>query len=128
SAARTLGLAELAAILLGLWLWARRRTEPALVVLATGVALLVSVVLAPVAFPWYALTGLAVLAYGGVEDRWRYRTALLVAPVGFLILPNGNGLAALYKETASLIDAALVVIVLVLAVRYLLRRRRTLAG
>ena len=125
---RAVGVAVLATILLGLWLWARRRGEPALVVLAAGVGLLLSVVLAPVAFPWYALAGLAVLAYGGVEDRWRYRTALLIAAVGFLILPNGNGLAAVFKEAAALIDAALVVVVVVLAARYLLRRRRTLAG
>ena len=127
SAARALGLVVLAAILLGLWLWARRRTDRGSVVLAAGVALLASVVLAPVAFPWYALTGLAVLGYGGVEDRWRYRVALLVAPVGLVILPNGNGLAALYKKPAALFDGVLVAVVLVLVARHLLLRRRLAA-
>jgi hypothetical protein len=126
SAFRALGLLVLAVILVGLWLWARRRDEPGTVIRAGGVAMLVSVVLAPVAFPWYALTGLALLAFGGIEDRWPYRVAWLVAPVGLLILPNGNGLAALYKETASLIDGVLVAAVLVLVARHLLLRRRRL--
>jgi hypothetical protein len=128
SGVRALGLVVLAAVLVGLWLWARRRTDPGPVVLAAGLALLASVVLAPVAFPWYALAGLAVLAYGGVEDPWRYRLALLVAPVGFLILPNGNGLTAVFKGPAAALDALLVAIVAVLLVRQLRRRRRDLAA
>src|SRR5256886_17676201 len=118
-----MGLVVLAAVLVGLWLWARRRTDPGPVVRAAGVAMLVSVVLAPIAFPWYALTGLAILAYGGVADRWRYRVALLVAPLGLPILPNGNGLAALIKEPAVLFDGALVTVVAVPGARQLPRRR-----
>jgi hypothetical protein len=124
---RALGLLVLAAVLVGLWFRARRRTDPRAVVLAGGVALLASVVLAPVAFPWYALAGLVVLAYGGLDDRWRYRLALLVAPVGLLILPNGNGLAAVFKGTAALLDGLLVLVAAALTARHL-RRRRTPAG
>jgi alpha-1,6-mannosyltransferase len=105
---RWVGMAALAALVVALWLWARRRTGPHATVLATGVALLLSVVLGPVAFPWYALVPLAILAYGLTDDRWRYRVGLLCAPVLLLILPNGNGLAPLYKTFGFAVDSVIV--------------------
>jgi hypothetical protein len=120
---RALGLLVLAVALIVLWFWARRRTRPADVVVAAGVALLAAVVLAPVAFPWYALVPVALLAYGLTDARWRYRLALVLAPVPLLILPNGNGIGAKYPTTGALVDALIVSAALVIGVRYLLRRR-----
>jgi hypothetical protein len=105
---RWVGMAALAALVLALWLWARRRTGPHAAVLAGGVALLLSVVLGPVAFPWYTLVALAILAYGLTDDRWRYRLGLLCAPVLLLILPNGNGIAPLYKTFGFAVDSTIV--------------------
>jgi alpha-1,6-mannosyltransferase len=105
---RWVGMAALAALVLALWLWARRRTGPHAVVVAGGVALLLSVVLGPVAFPWYALAPLAILAYGLAEQRWRFGLGVLSAAVLLLILPNGNGIAPLYKTFGFAVDSLLV--------------------
>ncbi len=121
---RAAGLVVLAGLLVAVWLWARRECRAASVVPAAGVALLASVVLAPVAFPWYALAGVALLAYGLTDDRLRYGLALLVAPVGLLILPNGRGLAIRYLTASALFEATLVVAVASAAVIYLVRQRR----
>ncbi len=123
AAFRLLGLVALAAVLVGLWWWARGRTRPDHVVVAVGLALLAVVLLAPVAFPWYALAPLAVLAYGLTDDRRRYLVGLLVTPAMLLILPSGNGLATLSKAPGYVIDGLLVLGAVALAVRYLLRRR-----
>ena len=121
SYARAAGLGALALIVLGLWLWARGRATPRAVVLAGGLALLVTVLLSPVAFPWYALAALAVLGYGIVEDRWRYGLGLLTAPVMLLILPNGNGLASFTRTSGALFDL-LVILAAVLVAAYRTRR------
>jgi hypothetical protein len=120
---RALGLVVLAVAVVVLWFWARRRTRPADVVVAAGVALLAAVVLAPVAFPWYALVPVALLAYGLTDARWRYRLALVLAVVPLLILPNGNGIGAKYPMPGALVDLLIVLGVLALGVRYLLLRR-----
>lgn len=127
SAFRAAGLLVMAVSLVVLWLWARHRLAPRDVVLAAGIGLAVSVLLSPVAFPWYALTALAVLGYGLVNDRARYWVGVAVAPTTLLILPSGNGLAGLYKEPGGIIDPALVLVALFFGVRYLrnyLRSRR----
>lgn len=102
------GLVVLAAVLVGLWWWARRRTRPEQVLGATGAALVATVVLAPVAFPWYALVAQAVLAYGITDDRLRYRLGLVVAPAMLLILPSGQGIAGIYRSPGYLLDGLLV--------------------
>ena len=67
-----------------------------------------TVVLAPVAFPWYALVAQAVLAYGITDDRLRYRLGLVVAPAMLLILPSGQGIAGIYRSPGYLLDGLLV--------------------
>ncbi|HEY2673400.1 MAG TPA: polyprenol phosphomannose-dependent alpha 1,6 mannosyltransferase MptB [Rugosimonospora sp.] len=120
TAARAAGLLVLAVALVALWLRARRQAaRPGPVVVAAGVAMVATVVLAPVAFPWYLLAPLAVLAYSATGDRARYRLALVTAGLALLVLPDGTGLAALTKLPGALLDTALVVTVLVA----LLRRR-----
>ena len=127
SAFRAAGLLVLAVLLVVLWLWARHRLAPRDVVLAAGIGLAATVLLSPVAFPWYALTSLAVLGYGLVNDRGRYWLGVAVAPTTLLILPSGNGLAAMYKKPGGFIDGTLVLVALYFGVRYLrsyLRSRR----
>jgi hypothetical protein len=84
------------------------------------------VLLAPIAFPWYLLSAVAVLAYGVVDDRIRYRVGLLLAPTALLILPNGNGLGAIYRRPIAVFDVLLVLALAVLGV-WKLRRRRAAA-
>jgi hypothetical protein len=120
-AARWAGLLVLAVTLVTLWLWARRRAaQPRLVVLAAGLAMTGTVLLAPVAFPWYMLAPLAVLAASVTGDRLRYRLGLAATGLALLVLPDGTGLAALTKLPGALLDTALLVTVVVVV----LRRRR----
>jgi hypothetical protein len=122
-AVRGLGLLVVAAIVVVLWLRARRRGETGHVVVATGLAWVASVLLAPIVFPWYALTAIALLGYGLTDDRIRYRVALLVAPTILLILPNGNGLGAIFRRPGSVLDTLLVLAAAVfLSLRYVRRR------
>jgi hypothetical protein len=123
AAGRAIALGIMVVALVGLWLWARRRFTPRDTVLATGLALATSVVLGPVAFPWYLLSAVAILAYGIVDDRLRYRVGLLVAPTALLILPNGNGLGAIYRRPLGVVDALLVLVLAWLGLRKLRRRR-----
>jgi hypothetical protein len=74
-------------------------------------------VLAPVAFPWYALTVLAVLAHGVTTDRVRYRLGLLAVGLALLTLPDGTGVAALTKLPGALLDTVLAGWLIVMAVR-----------
>jgi alpha-1,6-mannosyltransferase len=107
-ATRVAGLTVLAALLVGLWWWARRRADrPQSTVLAAGLALAATTVLAPVAFPWYAATVLAVLAYGVHSGRTRYRLGLAAAALALLTLPDGTGVAALTKLPGALLDTVL---------------------
>ncbi|WP_345628976.1 polyprenol phosphomannose-dependent alpha 1,6 mannosyltransferase MptB [Rugosimonospora acidiphila] len=119
--ARAVGLVILTVTLVGLWLRARRLAErPQPVVAAAGVALAATVLLAPVAFPWYLLAPLAVLAFSVSGERARHRLALGVAGLALLVLPDGTGVAALTKLPGALLDTALVITILVV----LIRRRR----
>ena len=120
---RTVGLALLAAAVTGLWLWAWRRPEPRRVMLATALAVTAEILLGPVVFPWYAVSALAVLGYGLVDDRIRYRLGFLVAPAALLILPSGNGLAAIYRRQGGVLDLLLVLAALGYGLWYLRRRR-----
>jgi alpha-1,6-mannosyltransferase len=118
AAVRIVGLTVLAGLLIGIWWWARQRADrPRSTVLAAGLAIAAATVLAPVAFPWYALTVLAVLAYGVATDRVRYRLGLLAVGLALLTLPDGTGVAALTKLPGALLDTALAVWLIVAAVR-----------
>jgi hypothetical protein len=114
----------LAVVLVVVWLWARRQADPGRVLIAAGGGLVAAVLLAPVVFPWYLLVGAAVLGYAPLADRWRWRLALLVAPVGLLILPNGNGLAAVFRGPIAVLDVALLLAAVGWGVRWLSRHRR----
>lgn len=106
--ARVAGLVVLAGLLVGVWWWARRRADrPRSTVLAAGLALAATTVLAPVAFPWYALTFIAVLGYGVHSGRTRYRLGLVAAALTLLTLPGGTGIAALTKLPGALLDTVL---------------------
>src|SRR5262249_20858363 len=124
SAFRAAGLLILVGSLVGLWLWARHRLAPPGVVLAAAIGLAASVLLSPIACPWYALTALAVLGYGLVNDGARYWVGVAIAPTTLLILPSGNGFAGLYKEPGGIIDGTLALVALYFGVRYLWIRRR----
>ncbi|GIH18673.1 polyprenol phosphomannose-dependent alpha 1,6 mannosyltransferase MptB [Rugosimonospora africana] len=119
AAARVAGLLVLAAILVALWLRARSRVaQPRSVVAAAGAAMVATVLLAPVAFPWYLLAPLAVLAYSVSTDRVRYRLGLAAAVLALFVLPDGSGLAALTKLPGALLDTVVIVTVLVVVLRH----------
>lgn len=99
---------------------ARRR-----VVVATGLAFTALALLSPVFYPWYALTAVTVLAAGLSDRRWIRRSAGLVVLAGFLVLPDGLGLAVLTKLPGALFDVALVVVLAVGVYRARSRRGRT---
>jgi hypothetical protein len=118
AAVRIAGLTVLAGLLVGLWWWAWRRADrPRSTVLAAGLAMAAATVLAPVAFPWYALAVLAVLAYGVATDRVRYRLGLLAVGLTLLTLPDGTGVAALTKLPGALLDTVLAAWLIVRAAR-----------
>ncbi len=125
---RGLGVVVLVLVLIVLWLSARRQTDRGRVVLIAGVALIAAVLLAPVVFPWYLLAGVAVLGYAPLPERWRWRAALLTAPVGLLILPNGNGLAAVFRGPIAVLDVVLLVAAVAVGARRLARRRQVAAA
>jgi hypothetical protein len=117
-AARVIGLAVLAGVLVGLWWKARRQPRRAVVVRA-GAALAATALLAPTFYPWYALTPLAVLALSTVDQTVRKAIGIATAVLVFLILPSGLGLAVLTKLPGALLD---VVLLAGLAVWYVRRR------
>jgi alpha-1,6-mannosyltransferase len=123
---RTGGLVLVAMIAIVLWWWAWRRFTARETVLATGIALAVTVPLGPVAFPWYLLTPLAVLGYSIARERYRFWLGLAVTPTMLLILPSGNGLASMYRRQGGVLDTVLVLGLLLLGAWYLYRRRRVL--
>jgi Glycosyltransferase family 87 len=116
--ARLAGLAVLVAVLVWLWLRAARQvTDTRAVVLCCGAALAACALLAPVFFPWYAAAPLAVLAVSVADQRTRWRLAPGVAALGFLILPNGHGLASLTRLPGAIADTLLVALLAYLAWR-----------
>lgn len=116
--ARLIGLAVLAVVLAALWVEARGQPQRA-VISGAGAALAATAILAPVFYPWYALTPLAVLAISTVDTKQRKALAAVTAVLVFLILPSGLGLAVLTKLPGALLDVALLA---GLALWYLRRR------
>jgi hypothetical protein len=120
--ARLAGLAVLVAVLVWLWVRATRvARDIRAVVLHCGAALAACALLAPVFFPWYAAAPLAVLAVSVADQRVRWRLAVAVVALGFLILPNGHGLASLTKLPGAIADTVLVAALV-------WRRRRAIRG
>jgi len=116
--ARTVGLA-LAAIIAASALF-RVRDEVRAIVAAAGIAFAAVALLGPVFYPWYALTPLALLAVSTSDDRTRVWIGAASAPLAYLILPNGVGLAPRTKLPGALAVTAGVVTMM----RAVLRRRR----
>ncbi|GIJ54229.1 membrane protein [Virgisporangium aurantiacum] len=108
--ARVAGVLLFAAAFLALLARAwRRRTTTRAVVACCGLALVASIVLAPVFYPWYALTPLAILALAtpgrrGVSGIMAATTVLML-----LVIPNGLGVATLTKAPGAFAVTALVV-------------------
>jgi alpha-1,6-mannosyltransferase len=109
--ARTVGLV-LAAIIAAT-AWFRVRDDVRAIVAAAGIAFAAMALLGPVFYPWYALTPLALLAVSTSDDRTRVWIGAASAPLAYLILPNGVGLAPRTKlpgalaVTAGVVTAAL---------------------
>ena len=125
--ARALGLGALVAVSVVLVIRAWRATSgPPLaarrgVLTNCGLAFGALTLLSPVAYPWYALAGVTVLAVTVAGRWWERPLAGVVLALGFLVLPNGLGLAVLTKLPGALFD---VVLVTALA-GYAVRRRRS---
>jgi alpha-1,6-mannosyltransferase len=109
--ARVAGVAVLAAVAIGLLIWAwRHRAGTRKVVVASGLALAATALLGPVFYPWYAIAPLAVLAASATEKR--HWLAVATAICTFLTLPNGLGVPVLTKAVGAFaVTAALIVLV-----------------
>ncbi|TBL36616.1 DUF2029 domain-containing protein [Verrucosispora sp. SN26_14.1] len=88
------------------------------VLLGAGLALALTVVLAPVFHPWYATWPLALLAVTATRTIWFLVPSALAS---FLALPDGTNVARLVKAPGAV---AMTLLVSVLAVRFLSRIRR----
>lgn len=127
--ARGLGLAVLLVVSVALVVRAWRATagppETArrTVVTSAGLAFGAVALLSPVFYPWYALTTVTVLAAVVGRSWWWRPLAGTVLALGFLVLPDGLGLATRTKLPGALLDVALVAALAVFAVRQRRRRR-----
>ncbi|GAB7038477.1 MULTISPECIES: polyprenol phosphomannose-dependent alpha 1,6 mannosyltransferase MptB [Catenuloplanes] len=116
--ARLAGLVALAVIATScLWTAWRRRADPRAVVLRAGYVLLALVLLGPVAYPWYFLTPVPVLAAALVTDRHLRRLALGAALAALLVLPDGLGIPSQTKAPGAIADLVLVIAAAVVAIR-----------
>lgn len=101
-AARAVGMAVLAVVLVALW-WRARRGDP---LRAAGLALVATVALGPVFHPWYATLPLAVVAATALDAG---RVTAVAAALCFLTMPDGTGLARGTRLPGSLAMTALVI-------------------
>ncbi|MFG2106955.1 polyprenol phosphomannose-dependent alpha 1,6 mannosyltransferase MptB [Micromonospora chersina] len=125
---RAVALAVLAVLLVLLWwrAWTALRrlggvgqpaARPRVALAGAGLALAATVLLAPVFHPWYATWPLALLAVATVAVA---RTVWFVAPcavAAVLTLPDGTNLARFTKAPGAILMTALVVAVVVAAIR-----------
>ncbi|MFG1831989.1 polyprenol phosphomannose-dependent alpha 1,6 mannosyltransferase MptB [Micromonospora chersina] len=125
---RAVALAVLAVLLVVLWwrAWTalrrpdgdrHRSARPQVALAGAGLALAATVLLAPVFHPWYATWPLALLAVATVAVA---RTVWFVAPcavASVLTLPDGTNLARFTKAPGAILMTALVVAVVVAAIR-----------
>ncbi|MGC4796861.1 polyprenol phosphomannose-dependent alpha 1,6 mannosyltransferase MptB [Micromonospora saelicesensis] len=86
-----------------------------------ALALVATVVLSPVFHPWYATWPLALLALTAARTTW---FVLPAAAAAFLALPDGTNLARVSKAPGALAMTALLLTVLVRALRAARRRHR----
>jgi alpha-1,6-mannosyltransferase len=87
---------------------------------ATGLALAMTVVLAPVVYPWYAAAPAAVLA-AAAGSRLLRGTAVAVAVLSFIVLPDSLNLAIVTRWPGAVVE---VIALVALTVWATLRRRR----
>jgi hypothetical protein len=120
--ARTVGLVVLAVIVARLWWAARAAASTVEVVGRAAAALVAGVALAPVFYPWYALTAAAVLGTCAGSRTTRRWLAGGSAVLVFAVLPDGYGLAVATKVPGAVLDLAVAVAAVVWWTR---RRRRT---
>ena len=92
--------------------------ERRLILGAAGVALVATVVLAPVFHPWYATWPLALLAVTATRTAW---FALPCAAASFLALPDGSNVARLVKAPGAVAMTLLVLAVVLRAPSWLRR-------
>lgn len=85
-----------------------------LVVFGAGIALVATLVAAPVFYPWYLIWPLALLAAAAYRTRW---FLLPTAVCAFLVLPDGSGLAAMTKAPGTFAMCALIAVLAVRAAR-----------
>jgi hypothetical protein len=108
--ARTVGL--VLAVIIAATAWFRVRDDVRAIVAAAGIAFAAMALLGPVFYPWYALTPLALLAVSTSDERTRAWIGAASAPLAYLILPNGVGLAPRTKLPGALaVTAGLVALV-----------------
>jgi alpha-1,6-mannosyltransferase len=106
--ARAGGLAALAGLVAALWwrAWRAPADRDRAAVLGAGLAFAGLALLGPVFYPWYALTPLALIAISTVDERVRAWWAAAAGVLGFLVLPNGVGLAPRTKLPGALVITA----------------------
>ncbi|WP_018789413.1 polyprenol phosphomannose-dependent alpha 1,6 mannosyltransferase MptB [Salinispora arenicola] len=92
--------------------------RPRVALFGAGAALAVTVVLAPVFYPWYATWPLVLLAVAATRTTW---FVLPCAVAAFLTLPDGTNVARLVKAPGAVVTTGLVVAVVVWGVPRLRR-------
>lgn len=119
AAARLAGVLALGVIALACaWTaWRHRTGSPRAVVLRAGLVLLALVLLGPVAYPWYFLIPIPVLAAALDTARHRRWLALGAAAAALLVLPDGLGIPAVTKAPGAVADLLLVIAAAFLALR-----------
>ncbi|NJC70446.1 polyprenol phosphomannose-dependent alpha 1,6 mannosyltransferase MptB [Planosporangium thailandense] len=105
--------------LVALWWRAVRSGGTRSVTVAAGLALAVTVVLAPVVYPWYAAAPAAVLA-AAAGPRLLRATAVAVAVLSVVVVPDSHNLAILTRWPGAVVEVAALVALAVWAAR---RRR-----
>ena len=113
-AVRTIALVLLPIVLLAIWVksW---RGDP---LYGAGLACVAVMFLAPITQPWYLLWPLALFAASPMRTRWLL--GVVVAQM-FLVLPDGDGAWKEVYLVMSFLVTGLIVVVAVLAVRWLFR-------
>jgi hypothetical protein len=111
---RVVGIVVLAVVLVVLW-WRARAGNP---LTAAGLALAATVALSPVFHPWYATWPLVILAATWGCARW---LLLPCAVASVLALPDGTSLALVTRFPGSFVMTAVVVFVVVGALRQVRR-------
>ena len=107
--AQAVGVALAIAVVVAAW-WRVRDDGVRAIVAAGGVAAAAMALLGPVFYPWYGLMPLALLAVSTSDNRARAWIGAATAPLAYLILPNGVGLAPRTKLPGALaVTAALMV-------------------